>query len=208
MEQIKRVNIGSYVRTASGKRGVITGSDKENVFFTAHDGEEMKVYRGAAFKCTRKEYEAFVAKHEQELAEEGAVLGLQGEDLDLTPEDADEAQGEGHEDADGGIEGKTAPRSIIKSEYKTRYLNTRSAAGSSSKICGDAISIMMNGQTIERCAEIVAEYTGDSAADLLSRYEHLNPGQRRMNIGNRLRRWAKENASEMLIKPEQEDDEE
>lgn len=251
MEQIKRVNIGSYVRVVSGKCGIITGSDKDNVFFTAYDGEETKVYRGAAFKCTRKEYEAAVAKHEQELAElaakaekdakeqkarkkaarakpapkslaqaleaneqelaeEDAEDGLQGEDLDLTPEDAAEAQGEGHGDADEDIEdeGETAPGSIVKSEYKARYLNTRSATGSSSKICGDAISVMMNGQTVERCAEIVAEHTGDSAADLLSRYEHLNPGQRRMNIGNRLRHWAKENAPEMLIKPGQEGDEE
>lgn len=194
MEQIKRVNIGSYVRTVSGECGIITGSDKDNVFFVAHDGEETKVYRGAAFKCTRKEYEAAVAKHEQELAELAAKA-----EQELAEEDADE----GIE-----VEGETVPGSIVKSEYKARYLSTRSHTGSSSKICGDAISIMLNGQTVERCAEIVAGYTGDSAADLLSRYEHLNPGQRRMNIGNRLRHWAKGSAPEMLIKPGQEDDEE
>lgn len=90
------------------------------------------------------------------------------------------------------------PRTIVADSYRRRYQNVRSVNNNSSKICGDRISKMLHGKTLQEVAGIVAEYTGDSAADLLSRYEHLNPGQRRMNIGNRLRHWAKKNAPDFF----------
>jgi hypothetical protein len=59
---------------------------------------------------------------------------------------------------------------------------------------GDAVATMLRScDTLERVYAAGAEYLGVPVAELKAKYERLNPGQQRMNIGNRMRaKWRKE----------------
>lgn len=171
---IKRVAKGGYIQELSGNIGVITGSDETHVFYIDATGEERTVARAGAYKATRKEYETAVEQFEEtETAEIVESLGLE--------QDAEDEAG--------------ATKTIIKKSYLEVYASVKSARGHSSHICGDDVSMMLIGKTVEEVAEIVEEYTGWSGAALLAQYAHLNPGQQRMCIGNRFRTWVKAQAA-------------
>jgi|GEM_PF-6685215 len=173
---IKRVAKGGYIQDLSGNIGIITGSDETHVFYIDAAGEEQAVAREGAYKATRKEYEEAVEQFEEtETAEIVENLGLK--------QDAED------EDEDG------ATKTIIKKEYLEIYAPVKSVNGHSSHICGDDVSRMLVGKTVEEVAEIVEEYTGWSGAAMLAQYAHLNPGQQRMCIGNRFRTWVKAQAA-------------
>lgn len=59
---------------------------------------------------------------------------------------------------------------------------------------GDDIACMLRScDTLERVYGAAAEYLGVSSPELKAKYGHLNPGQQRMNLGNRMRaKWRKE----------------
>lgn len=117
--------------------------------------------------------------------------------------DATEQQG----DAD-------ATRSIVKSGYKQRYERTDVKTASGSKVidCGDKVAQLFRGKSLEECYTAVAEdmhswihpkvaHSGTTETvtivmELKAMYEHLNPGQQRMNLGNLIRPWHKLDADE------------
>lgn len=192
MEQIKRANKGGFIRTVSGHVGIILGTEGDDIIFMAQSGAETRVYRGAAFRSNQAEYDAAVAAYEKAKAEEEAEAAKVSEEQrkkDLArKEEAEEA-----EEAEEGVRTK----SIVPEDYKRVYVNTKSANGRSSKRCGDRVSQLLEGKTLEEAAEVICGYTGWDAVDLLARYSHLNPGQRRMNIGNRFRTWIKESGEDI-----------
>jgi hypothetical protein len=53
---------------------------------------------------------------------------------------------------------------------------------------GDAIAKMLRGQDLVKTYADVAAATGASVIELKERFNHLNPGMQRMNLGNMLRR--------------------
>jgi hypothetical protein len=53
---------------------------------------------------------------------------------------------------------------------------------------GDAIAVMLRGQELVKTYADVAAATGVSVIELRERFNHLNPGMQRMNLGNMLRR--------------------
>ncbi len=53
--------------------------------------------------------------------------------------------------------------------------------------CGDEVAQALQGVSLEALTEFAAGQEVDVA-----KYDHLNPGQRRMNIGNQIRRLVKE----------------
>ena len=53
---------------------------------------------------------------------------------------------------------------------------------------GDAIAKMLRGQELVKTYADVAAATGVSVIELRERFNHLNPGMQRMNLGNMLRR--------------------
>ena len=177
---IKRVAKGGYIQELNGNIGIITGSDETHVFYIDATGEEQEVARAGAYKATRKEYGTAVEQFEEtETAEIVESLGLE--------QDAEDEAGA--EDEDG------ATKTIIKKSYLGTYAPVKSASGHSSHICGDDVSMMLVGKTVEEVAEIVEEHTGWSGAAMLAQYAHLNPGQQRMCIGNRFRTWVKAQAA-------------
>lgn len=60
---------------------------------------------------------------------------------------------------------------------------------------GDEIAQMLRpAESLEQVYQIASKYLGVPEADLRLKYGHLNPGQQRMNLGNKMRfKWRKGN---------------
>ncbi len=72
-------------------------------------------------------------------------------------------------------------RSYIRdSEHKT-------AGGNTSVHCGDAAARKLLGKSLDECYAIAADITEEDESALRTRYQHLNPGMQRMNLGNKIR---------------------
>lgn len=82
-----------------------------------------------------------------------------------------------------------------------KYTKARSASGSITHHNGDAVASALEGLTVDEVASLAVKATGDE--ELLTRYSHLNIGQQRMNLGNRIRgaiaRRNKENEKAVQI---------
>lgn len=60
---------------------------------------------------------------------------------------------------------------------------------------GDEVARTLRGQTLEQTYGHAASVTGHSVKDLKNRFEHLNPGMQRMNLGNMIRKVQREAAN-------------
>lgn len=62
------------------------------------------------------------------------------------------------------------------------------------KDVGDDVAVMLReAKTLDGVYQVGAEYLGVPEQELRAKYAHLNPGQQRMNIGNRMRaKWKKD----------------
>lgn len=67
------------------------------------------------------------------------------------------------------------------------YQVAKSASGSISRHNGDPVATAVVGATLEEVYTLAAEVLDTPVADLKAKYEHLNAGQQRMNLGNRMR---------------------
>lgn len=67
------------------------------------------------------------------------------------------------------------------------YSKARSASGAMSHNNGDAVATALQGATLEEVTKLGAEVLEMSQKELREKYAHLNIGQQRMNIGNRIR---------------------
>lgn len=59
---------------------------------------------------------------------------------------------------------------------------------------GDSVAVQLRGLSYGGMYQHAAQITGLGVRDLKSRFEHLNPGMQRMNLGNMIRRALKEAA--------------
>jgi len=87
-------------------------------------------------------------------------------------------------------------KSMLVGRVPTKLAVERAEARKSGeKDVGDPIAIMLrNAKTPDDVYKIGAKYLGVKADELKSKYEHLNAGQQRMNVGNRMRaKWKKDN---------------
>ena len=87
------------------------------------------------------------------------------------------------------LEAKQAPvgQAAQLAKYKGRYEATTSSSGNSSLHNGDAVATTLAGSdpaTVIAAAERLLDL---EAGELAARYAKLNPGQQRMNAGNRIR---------------------
>lgn len=67
------------------------------------------------------------------------------------------------------------------------YQTSKSASGSSTKICGDTTSLALAGAELDETYAFVAKVTGVAEDVLRSKYSASNPGQQRMFLGNLIR---------------------
>lgn len=72
-------------------------------------------------------------------------------------------------------------------KYAVGYQPTIAYSGRVSKNKGDEISTVLAGRSPEDVLRIAEVLLGLEDGELQARYEKLNPGQRRMNGGNRIR---------------------
>jgi len=77
---------------------------------------------------------------------------------------------------------ETEDKVVIKPDT-SNYTDTRSSAGSKSQHNGSPVAIALAGMTVDEVKD-VADTLG---LEDLDRYKHLNAGQQRMNLGNRIR---------------------
>lgn len=88
-------------------------------------------------------------------------------------------------------------RHVGESTYNPdHYHKTKSANNNASLDNGDMTAIVLRGLDIDAVYAVVAEGTGKSVDELKARYNHLNIGMQRMNLGNILRSTAKKSAQE------------
>ena len=68
--------------------------------------------------------------------------------------------------------------------FKPKYVQTVSARGNTTLCNGDDLAIRLSNKTPAEVLELASKLLG---LDLKAKYASLNPGQQRMNAGNRLR---------------------
>lgn len=71
-----------------------------------------------------------------------------------------------------------------------------SASGKKSKDNADEVAVMLRGKTLDEVYEIAESWLIIPAEELKARYAHLNAGQQRMNVGNRLRSYIKKSKAD------------
>lgn len=79
-------------------------------------------------------------------------------------------------------------------KYKSRYVTITSGSGNSSQCNGDPVAQALAGKTPDEVVALASRLLG---LDFQTKYAGLNPGQRRMNCGNRIRSAVKKGALNM-----------
>jgi hypothetical protein len=80
-----------------------------------------------------------------------------------------------------------AVKAVVIKPDLTKYVNGVSGSGKKTKRANDPIAEALDGFTVEEVATVAANMCDVPAKDLLAKYEHLNVGMQRMNLGNRIR---------------------
>lgn len=65
--------------------------------------------------------------------------------------------------------------------------DVKTASGRNVFDVADKVANRLRGKTLEEAYEVAAKALGESVKALAAKYGHLNPGQQRMNLGNRMR---------------------
>ncbi len=82
---------------------------------------------------------------------------------------------------------ETAPAKTRIAADVSKYQKSKSASGSVSLNNGDRVATAMNGLTLDEAYDLAAEVATVPVDELKAKYAHLNIGQQRMNLGNRIR---------------------
>ena len=78
------------------------------------------------------------------------------------------------------------PKTVISPKLD-EYVKVRSSSGKMTMASKDAIAAALAGATLEEVYEAAARLKLGTEDELRAKYSHLNPGQQRMNLGNRIR---------------------
>jgi hypothetical protein len=113
-------------------------------------------------------------------AADGGTLPLDASDDDGLEEDASD---------DDGLEEDATSNRMAQALAAARksYRPTITASGGKSADCGDGIAHGLEGRTPEETADLADIVCGTTAGFHNNKYGHLNPGQIRMNSGNKIR---------------------
>lgn len=197
-ETVKRATVGNLVKgDATGFDewivGRITASDtkKGTITFAPADGsEEVTMKRSEMYKATQAEYEAQKKQpslNMGEILETAANVALgrpTGNTIERATEEVELT--EAMIVADDDEEEKEDPLARMK-KYASKYETVLASSGKKSKDSGDRVAVELRGLTLEAVYEAVAAGIDVSAEELVAKYCHLNDGQARMCLGNRLR---------------------
>lgn len=94
-----------------------------------------------------------------------------------------------HEDGDDEAEKAEAARRMASTlnKYKPRYAESIAASGAKSQNNGDDLAAFLSALTPEAVCQLAEKVLGLESGFLVQKYSGLNPGQQRMNSGNRIR---------------------
>ena len=85
-------------------------------------------------------------------------------------------------------------RRCVNTTYNpSHYVKAKSKSGHATLHNGDHVAQTLAQLTLEEVYRHVASFIATPTDELKAKYEHLNPGMQRMNLGNRLRAWYKKN---------------
>lgn len=71
--------------------------------------------------------------------------------------------------------------------YRVRYVPTTAYSGRKSMNNADDVAVTLAGMTPKQVCDLAEKVCGLPQGSLWAKYESLNPGQQRMNSGNRIR---------------------
>jgi hypothetical protein len=95
-------------------------------------------------------------------------------------------------DDEAGEEEKAEhPMAKALREARVRYVKTKRPEGTSSMDCGDMLARTLRDLEPLEVAAMADKVLGEAAGYHAGKYGHLNPGQIRMNSGNRIRAYLK-----------------
>lgn len=159
--QIKRINIGMAVRTTDLEiYGNITAYTESTVTITVAGSDiEATVERDEIEKATKEELEQAIAQ-----------VATDEEDVEV-------------------VAPESSFNRLASKAKNDQYVLYISTSGKKSLDNGDEVAIMLRGKTLDEVYQITSDWVGISVEELIERYKHLNAGQQRMNLGNRLRRY-------------------
>jgi hypothetical protein len=69
----------------------------------------------------------------------------------------------------------------------SKYQKVKSASGGASLNNGDEVAQALTGATLDEVYRLASKALGETQKALKEKYEHLNEGMQRMNLGNRIR---------------------
>lgn len=206
-ETVKRATIGNLVKSdATGFDewivGRITASDtkKGTISYLPADGsEEIIAKRDGVFKATQAEYDmqrnqpdlTITKARLDDVLNTAANVAL-GRSTGKAPErpteavEYSEAILAAEESVEGEEDGKEEPLSRIK-KYVKNYETVLASSGKKSKDSGDRVAVELRGLTLDAVYGAVATALDTDVETLVAKYQHLNEGQQRMCLGNRLR---------------------
>lgn len=206
-ETVKRATVGNLVKSdATGFDewivGRITASDTKRgtISYQPADGSEVIVAkRSSVFKATQAEYDLQAAQPDLTLTKArlddvlntaaNVALGRPTGKAPERPTEAveySEAISVAEEPAEGEEDGKEEPLSRIK-KYVKNYETVLASSGKKSKDSGDRVAVELRGLTLDAVYGVVATALDTDVEALVAKYCHLNEGQQRMCLGNRLR---------------------
>lgn len=206
-ETVKRATIGNLVKSdVTGFDewivGRITASDtkKGTISYQPADGsEEITIKRYNAYKATQAEHDMQKAQPDltiskaklDEVLNTAANVALgrsTGKATERTTEAVEysEAILAAEEPVEGEEDGKEEPLSRIK-KYVKNYETVLASSGKKSKDSGDRVAVELRGLTLDAVYGLVAGALYMQTDELITKYCHLNEGQQRMCLGNRLR---------------------
>lgn len=210
MTPLKRAMIGGrVVLDATGTGDMVYGTifdatESGKLHIRPVDGSEtITAVKSVLFKPTDAEWKAALdaaSVRDAQLAQDAEIEQQDIEVPVLLAESMDQAVAEQGAALRAEKPAAAAPRTLDQIEedsrkngavdphYLGRYRKARNAKGNTGYNCGDEVAARLEGKDLDECFDIVEQITG---TDYSGHWSKLNPGMRRMNLGNALRRWYK-----------------
>lgn len=91
------------------------------------------------------------------------------------------------EEEDGEEEDEEGKMSETLRKYRAGYAKTTSYSGNHSLDNGDEVAELMRGMSPQEACALADKAFGEAEFHHWEKWQHLNPGSRRMNAGNRIR---------------------
>ena len=187
-ETIKRATVGNLIKSdAAGDNtwivGRILASDtkKGTITYAPADGtEDIVVKREHAYKATKAEYDAQLPDAPAAKPKDKPAVKKERDTEEVLINDIDQV------DLDDLDDEEEKPLSRVK-DYIDKYDVVIAASGKKSRDAGDKVAKELRGMTLADVYKRASSILDVSEEKLMAKYTHLNEGQQRMCLGNRIR---------------------